>query len=106
LRVFSIDVDKNELTLIDKDNQEVIWNLEKYASKNVEVYNENQREIRIGEELFWRRSGGTKDNKRHTNEKIKILNINRFSKSVKYVDLETAESQSMRLKDFENQDSK
>ena len=102
LRVFSIDVDKNELTLIAKDNQEVIWNLEKYASKNVEVYNENQREIRIGEELFWRRSGGTKDNKRHTNEKIKILNINRFSKSVKYVDLETGESQSMRLKDFEN----
>ncbi|AYQ57054.1 hypothetical protein MS2017_1366 [Bathymodiolus thermophilus thioautotrophic gill symbiont] len=102
LEVANINNDKNQITLIDKHKKTIAWNPKEIASKNVEVYFENKRELREGEVLFWRRTKNTGNDKRNTNEKIKILSVNRFTKNVKYVDLSTGESQSMNIKDFKN----
>lgn len=99
LRIDSVNHDKNEMRLSTKNNKKtIIWDPKKYASKSTEVYFENKREINKGEALFWRRAG----NKRHTNEKIKILNINKLTKSIKYVELSTGEVKSMNINHFEN----
>lgn len=101
-KVSNINHDNNQLTLVGKDNQEILWNPKKNASKSAEVYFENKRELNQGEVLFWRRAGGTKDAKRRTNEKIKVLKVNKSNQSVKYVDVGTGESKTMRLNDFSN----
>lgn len=103
LKVSSTNHDKNELVLVDKNNQNpIVWNPKKNSSRSIEVYFENKREISNNDVLFWRRSGGEKNSKRYTNEKIKILSVNRLTKGVKYVDLSTGESKHMNLKDFKN----
>ncbi len=103
LTVKSVNHDNNEMVLVDKNNGKVIsWNPSKSASKSVEVYFENKRELNVGETLFWRRTASKNNNKRRTNEKIKILGINKLTKNVKYVDVETGETKSMNLNDFNN----
>ncbi len=102
LTVANINHDKNQLTLIDKDNRRLAWNPKKNASKSVEVYYKNKRDINEGEVLFWRRAGGDQQEKRRTNEKIKILKVSNFSQRVAYVDIGTGETRSMNLQDFNN----
>ncbi len=102
-KVKSIDHDKNQMVLIDKDKKEILWNPKKNASKSVEVYFQNKRELNVGEVLFWRRAGNNSDqSKRRTNEKIKILGVDKLTKNIKYVDLATGEQKSMNIKNFDN----
>ena len=98
LKIKSVNYDNNEITFADKNQKTLTWNPKKQASKNTESYFENKREINKGEVLFWRRSG----NKRHTNEKIKILSINESTKKVKFVELNTGEIKAMNISHFEN----
>lgn len=102
----SINHDINSMTLIRVDNQhkpqQILWNPKKQASKNAEIYFQNKRELNKGEVLFWRRTALSKNTKRRTNEKIKVLSLNKRTQNIKYVDLSTGESHSMNLNEFKN----
>lgn len=104
LKIKSINHDSNQITLSNSKGKDIVWNPKEVASSGVELYTEQKRELREGETLFWRRAKSSKDNSntRRTNEKLKILKINKLSKSVKYVDTATGDIKTMNLKDFGN----
>jgi conjugative relaxase-like TrwC/TraI family protein len=100
LKVANVNNDNNVITLISENNKQIEWNPKKIASKGVELYFTEKRELRVGEELFWRRSGGDKNKSRRTNERIKILSIN--DSNIGYVDKSTGVASSMDVGSFVN----
>jgi conjugative relaxase-like TrwC/TraI family protein len=97
-KVTKIDERKNEISLQIRKGKTITWNPEKQGGKNTEVYYENARKLKVGEVLFWRRSS----EKRNTNEKIKILDINHRKNKISFVDLITGEENSMKVNEFNN----
>ena len=103
LKVMALEHQKNLITLINQDNKIIEWDPKKIGSNAVELYTQKKRAINEGEVLFWRRAGVNDDGtKRHTNEKLKILSINKLTNSVKFVDISTGEISTMKLDDMKN----